>query len=305
MIKLLLLWIRAMRAPFFQVIVIPAALGATIAWYQAEVFHFGYFVLTLIGVIFTHAGTNLANDYFDHTSRADDKNDGYTPFSGGSRVIQNGLLRPRTIYKAALAFFSLACVIGLYLTFVRGWAVLIIGIIGVFSGYLYTASPVRIVYRGWGELVVGLNCGPLIVLGAYYVQTQQLSWQAFAVSLPLGLLSAAILYINQFSDYEPDKAAGKQTLIVKLGPEKAVRGYYLLQGSAFALIIVTSVLGIIPRLSLVCLVALPVALNAARLLRINFAGGKKMIPAMANNIAVHLLVGVFLTAGYVIAGILK
>jgi 1,4-dihydroxy-2-naphthoate polyprenyltransferase len=304
MVSQFVLWLRALRAPFFQAVIISVALGTAIAWQQTRVFHFGYFLLALIGVIFIHAGTNLSNDYFDHKSRADDKNKGFTPFSGGSRVIQDGLISARKILIAAILFFFLASVIGFYLTAMRGWSVLIIGIIGVLSGYLYTASPVKFVYRGWGELVVALNCGPLIVMGAYYVQVQHLSWRVLLASLPIGLLTAGILYINQFSDYDADKAAGKQTLVVKLGLLRAVYGYYLLLGSVFIIIAITSLMGLLPRLSLACLVALPFAIRAAQILRVNYAGGKKMIPAMASNIFTHLLVGVLLSSSYIVTGIM-
>lgn len=168
-------WLKAMRAPFFQAVIIPSLLGTVIAWSKAGIFHPGYFVLATLGVVFVNAGTNLANDYFDHQSRADDINKEVTPFSGGSRVIQEGLLPPRWVYLASLVFLGLASLIGLYLTYMRGLAILVIGMIGVGSGYFYPASPIKVGYRGWGELLAGINCGPLVVLGAYYVQTKALN----------------------------------------------------------------------------------------------------------------------------------
>ena len=126
LLSLIKLWIKALRAPFFQAVIVPTVLGAAIAWYRTGIFYSGYFLLTILGVVFVNAGTNLANDYFDHKSRADDINKEYTPFSGGSRVIQEGLISQEKIYLAAIVSFCPAFLIGLYLSYVRGWAILII-----------------------------------------------------------------------------------------------------------------------------------------------------------------------------------
>jgi 1,4-dihydroxy-2-naphthoate octaprenyltransferase len=297
------LWIRAMRAPFFQAVIIPAFLGTAVAWYNTGIFHPWYFFLTVLGVVCINAGTNLTNDYFDHKSQADDINREVTPFSGGSRVIQEGLISANRIYLAALMFFGLAIVIGLYLSYVRGWVILIIGIIGVLSGYFYTASPIRIGYHGLGELLTGFNCGPLVVLGAYYVQAQAVSMAALLASIPTGLLIAALLYINQFPDYNSDKAAGKRHLIVKLGPKKALNGFYLLVISAYVIIILGRIFGIIPWICLISLLTFPLAYKAIKTARFNYADTKRLIPAMASTIAVHLMTGLLLSLGYVIAGI--
>lgn len=297
------LWIRALRAPFFQAVIIPTALGAAIAWYQDGIFHLAYFLLTVLGAIFVNAGTNLSNDYFDHKSGNDDNNDVFTPFSGGSRVIQDELINAKTIHNAALISFGLAAIIGFYFTFTRGWPVLIIGIVGVVSGYLYTATPIKFVYRGWGELIAGLNCGPLVVLGAYYVQAQHFSLEVVVASIPIGFLAAAILYINQFSDYKPDKEANKNTLIVILGPKRAVKGYFLLMTAVYLVIIIGSISHIMPMWSLISLITIPLAWKAAKILQRNYDGGDKMIPAMASNIATHLTVGLLLSLSYVIAGL--
>lgn len=298
------LWIRALRAPFFQAVIIPTALGAAIAWYQDGIFHVGYFLLTVLGVIFVNAGTNLSNDYFDHKSGNDDNNDVFTAFSGGSRVIQDGLISAKTIHTVALISFGLAATIGVYFTFTRGWPILIIGLFGAISGYLYTATPTKFVYRGWGELIAGLNCGPLVVLGAYYVQVQHFSIEVVVASIPIGFLAAAILYINQFSDYKPDKEANKNTLIVILGPKRAVKGYFLLMAAVYLVIIIGSISHTMPMWSLISLITIPLAWKAAKILQRNYDGGDKMIPAMASNIATHLTVGLLLSLSYVIAGIM-
>ena len=178
-------WIRAVRAPFFTASLVPVLLGAVVAWHRTGIFNWGYFFLTLMGIIFINAGTNLTNDYFDHTSKNDELNRNPTPFSGGSRVIQEGLIKPRKVLYAALAFFALGSLAGLYLNHVlEGNIILVLGIIGIFLGFFYTADPLRIGYTGFGELVVGIGLGPLVVIGSYYVQAPELSREAFCVSLP-------------------------------------------------------------------------------------------------------------------------
>lgn len=296
-------WIRATRAPFFQAVIVPSLLGAAIVWSRTGIFYWQYFLLATLGVIFINAGTNLANDYFDHQSRSDDINREATPFSGGSRVIQENLIAPGKIYQASLIFFGLAALIGLYLAFVRGLVVLLIGILGALLGYFYTASPMRIGYRGWGEFVVGLNCGPLVVAGAYYVQAQTLSLEALFISIPVGLLIAAVLYINEFPDYTCDKAAGKDTLIVKVGRERARKGFYFLLMGAYVCIILGAILRIVPWTVLLSLLTFPLAWKAMKIAHSNYANTQGIIPAMSSTVTIHLTAGLLLSFGYVIAKI--
>jgi len=298
------LWIKALRAPFFQAVIVPALLGTAIAWYRTGSFHLVYFLLTLFGLLFINAGTNLTNDYFDHKSNNDEINKEYTLFNGGSRVIQDGLVAPKTILTVAIVCFSLAVVIGLYLTYTHGWVILALGFFGIVTGFFYTASPVRIGYRGWGEFIVGLNCGPLPILGAYYVQTKTFSLEVLLISIPVGLLITAILYINQFPDYECDKAVKKRTLIVLLGPEKAKTGYYILMLLTYIIIGTCSILKITPWITLISLITIPLAVKASIVLKNNYTGGRKLIPAMGSTIITHLLTGLLLSGSYAIGRVL-
>ncbi|MBA7475564.1 1,4-dihydroxy-2-naphthoate octaprenyltransferase [subsurface metagenome] len=292
-----------MRAPFFQAVIVPSLLGTAIVWYRTGKFYWQYFLLATLAVVFINAGTNLTNDYFDHQSRSDDINREATPFSGGSRVIQENLISPGRIYRTSLIFFGLAALIGLYLTFARGLLVLVIGILGVLSGYFYTASPIRIGYRGWGELVVGLNCGPLVVAGAYYVQAQTLSLEALFISIPVGLLIAAVLYINEFPDHACDKVAGKNTLIVTMGRERARKGFYSLLLGTYLFIILGTILRIVPWTVIVSLLTFPLAWKAMKIVHSNYSSTQELIPAMSSTVTIHLSVGILLSFGYILARI--
>lgn len=292
-----------MRAPFFQAVIIPTLLGTAIAWYNTGIFHQGHFLLALLGVIFMHAGTNLANEYFDHKSGADDINLEFTIFNGGSRVIQEGLISSKRICKAFILFFGLGILIGLYFVWACGWPILVIGGIGLLSGYFYTASPMKIGYRGWGELLVGLNFGPLVVLGAYYIQTGTISLEALLASVPIGLLITSVLYINQFPDYDADKSSSKNTLVVILGRKKAIKGYYFLLVSAYFVITLGVFTKIIPWLSLITLLTFPLALKTMSIASANYTNTKGLKPSMANTIAIHMIVGLLLSGSYFITRI--
>lgn len=296
-----LVWLEELRAPFLTGSVLPVLAGALVAWSSNNVFRWDLFVLTLLGIVFIHLGTNIANDYFDHLSGNDAANTEFVrPFSGGSRLIQKGLLQPGQVLFAALFFFVLATVIGLYLTVLLGPVILLLGIIGVFSGFFYSAPPFKLASRGLGELFVGINFGVLVTLGAYYVQTGQFALEPVLVSLPLALLITAILYINEFPDYRADKAVGKRTLVVRLGREKAVLGYSLLMSLVFISIIVSVLFGLVSPFTLLILLVLPRALRAIKVAKLNFDQPLQLIPANADTIMCHLQCGLLLAAAYII-----
>ncbi|MFH1228628.1 MAG: 1,4-dihydroxy-2-naphthoate octaprenyltransferase [Planctomycetota bacterium] len=297
------LWIKAVRAPFFTATVCPIVLGATIGWYQTSHFNWIYFWLTLIGGILMHTGTNLTNDYFDHITGNDEVNKIKTPFSGGSRVIQKGEIPAVQILLAALAAFAIGGIIGLYLNHnLAGNMILVFGIIGVFLGFFYTALPVKIGYRGFGlgELAVGIGFGPLMVLGAYYVQTEQITLQAAFASIPVGILITLVLYINEFPDYAADKSVNKITLPVQLGKRIASRLYIITVIVNYLLIIAGVALNIMPAWTLVTLITLPIAIKAMRTAGAHFDRIEELLPANGATIILHCTIGLLLALGFIL-----
>lgn len=300
-------WLKAIRAPFLTATIIPIVLGAVVAWAQYDAFHWGYFALTLIGGIFIHIGVNLSNDYFDHLSRNDWNNQTPTPFSGGSRVIQDGVIKPYQILMVALISFALGSLIGLYLNYtLPGNVILYIGIIGVFLGFFYTGKPIQIGYKGLGlgELATGLGFGPVMVVGSYYVQTQQLTPIPFLVSVPVALLIALVLYINEFPDYEADKSVNKKTLPVILGRERAAYLFYGLLLSTYLYTIILVILGIIPVFGLITILTFPLAVKIIKVTMAHKDKPFELIPANASTIMVHLSFGAGLIIAYVMDGLL-
>lgn len=216
------LWIRTTRAPFLTASGMPVLLGAFAASWHAGVFALDRFLLTLGAVLCVHAGANVANDYYDYVTGADTINPQPTPFSGGSRVIQDSLVSARASLALSIAFLAAGFVMGLVLnSMIPGNKVILIGIVGILCGFLYSAVPAKLSYRGLGEIVVFIAFGPLTVMGAYLCQTGELNVFSFLISIPAGFLVLAILLVNEVLDLEWDAKAGKRTLAVRLGQGRA------------------------------------------------------------------------------------
>ncbi|MFQ6104654.1 MAG: 1,4-dihydroxy-2-naphthoate octaprenyltransferase [Candidatus Glassbacteria bacterium] len=296
-----MLWVKELRAPFLTASVIPVLLGAAIAWSQGIPFSWGLFALTLIGGVLMHAGVNVANDYFDHKSGTDDINvDFVSPFTGGSRMIQEGLLKPRDVLIGSLILLTAASIIGIYLTFIRGYFILLLGIVGIFSGFFYTAPPFRMAHVGLGELLVGLNFGILMTLGSYYVQTGSFNIEPVLASVPVALLITAVLYINQFQDYAADKAVGKNNLVVMLGKKRARIGYVILILTTYIWILVTVILRNISPFTALSLLTVPIAVGAIKTLLANYDRIEELAPANAGTIMLHASLGLILSVAYLL-----
>jgi 1,4-dihydroxy-2-naphthoate octaprenyltransferase len=305
-IRRFLFWLHASRYEFFTGVVAPAAVGGAVAWWQSAGFHWGLWLLTLLGLLFIHASANLANDYFDHLSGNDAINREFIrPFTGGSRVIQQGLAAPRQVLAAALVCLTLGAAIGLLLTWLRGWPILLIGLVGGLSGFFYTAPPLKLGYRGWGELFIALDFGVLPVLGTYFVQTQRFSMAAFWASLPVALLISAILWINQFPDYHADRAVGKLHWVVRLGRQRSAVVYAGMMALTYLAVIVPVALQILPPLALLILVTLPLTVRGINVALRQYDRPPELAPANAATVGVHLVLSLLLAAGLVVDRLLR
>ena len=296
-------WIATMRAPFFVAVIIPAILGSAIAWSTTGgAFHWGHFVLVVLGAMLINGGTNLVNDYFDRPT--DDINVEYVaPFTGGSRMIQEGLIAPSRVLVAGIACFAIAAAIGIYFvwaTWASGPVILILGVIGFFSGFFYTAPPLKLGYRWPAEVVVGLNCGVLVTLGAYWIQTQVFSWVPIIASIPLGIIIAAVLWVNEIPDYAADKVVGKNHVVVLIGKEWAAKGYFILLVAAFVCTALMVIHQGIPLYVLLGLLALPLAIKAARIAINNYDDSKALAPANGMTPMIYMATGLLTSVGFLI-----
>lgn len=298
------IWLAEMRAPFLTGAIVPVILGTCVAWASSGVFLPDFFLLTLIAGIFVHIGSNIANDYYDHLSGTDDMNVEFVrPFTGGSRMIQRGWMSPREVFAEAIIFFALGGGIGLYLAYTRGIEVLILGIIGVGSGFFYTAPPFRFVSRGYGEVFIGLNFGVLMTLGAYFVQTQVLAWEAVFPSLPIAILITAVLYINEFPDHDADRDAGKKTIVVRMGRERAAKGYVVLMASVYLSILIPIIFNLTSWYTILGLATIPAAVMGSQYALAHYDHHLQLIPAYASTVFNHLFTGLFLALSYLLLGL--
>ena len=300
------LWIIKLRAPFFTADLAPVCLGAAIAWARTGTFDLWYFLLTLIGAICLNAGTNMTNDYFDHTWGSDEINTEFAnPFTGGGRLIQMGLVKPGVFLWQGIGFFFVGSLIGLLLAFTRGPLVLWLGLVGVISGFFYTAPPFRFAGTGLGELLIGLCFGPLMALGSAYVQTQTFSWEPVIASLPVGILIALVVWINQFQDMKADAAVGKNHWVVRLGRKWAAAAYGLLLAATYLSLAAGVLSGVVTPFALLGLLTAPIAIKAYRVARVHYDHPKELVPANAGTIQIHLLTGLLIALGYVVQGVVE
>jgi len=296
------IWIKAARLPFLTATFVPVVLGTAIAWYRAGSFNLSYFVLVLVTVALAHIGTNLTNDYYDHLSGNDEANFKFSPFNGGSRVIQDGEIAARHILYAALSCFGGAAALGAYLFIATGKAeIILLGLVGILCGFFYTASPVRIGYHALGELAVGFGFGPLTLMGSYWIQTFSFDIVAALASVPVGILIMLVLLINEFPDYEADRAVGKKTLVVLLGKEKAIGLYQSMLLLTYVFIGGTVIGRAFPVVCLASFLTAPIAYKAMRVSRRCYASHPELLPANAATIALHFLVGILLSTGFLVS----
>jgi 1,4-dihydroxy-2-naphthoate octaprenyltransferase len=189
--------------------------GSALGYAASGSFSVGLFVLAGLAIMALHAGANVINDYFDHLSRNDWVNENPTPFSGGSRFIQKGLLSPRATLLAGLAYLAIGSGIGLLIVLLtRSLFILGIGVVGVLGGFFYTAGPVRLGYRGIGEVVIGFLFGILPVYGSYYLQARSIDLLPLLPALIVAVLIFLVILINEFPDLAADVTVRIKALLL-------------------------------------------------------------------------------------------
>ncbi|MEW6201283.1 MAG: 1,4-dihydroxy-2-naphthoate octaprenyltransferase [bacterium] len=296
--------ITCFRAPFFTAIIVPVIFGSVLGYAKTGQMNWLFFILTLIGAIAAHGGANTANDYYDYLSGCDVNNPNRTPFSGGSEAIVRGECSPRYFLLLSGTSFLIALICGVYLVMSIENGLLVLGtlsILGFTFGFFYTAPPFKFAYRGFGELMIALGFGPLPVAGAYFVQTGEITLYPFIMSIPITFFILNIIWINEFPDIDTDRNAGKFTLVVRLGGEKARYIYMLFYLAAYISIIpLVFSLKASPLLFIVWF-TLPLAMKAVAVCFANYNSVKSLIPAMGMTILIHLLGGVLLTTAILLA----
>jgi 1,4-dihydroxy-2-naphthoate octaprenyltransferase len=286
-------YLKALRAPFLAGSVIPVIIGTALAFKESE-FVFLYLIVTLVGVAGLHLGANLINDYYD-AGGSDPFNFRVTPFSGGSRVIQNKELTRDTVRTMALFFFAIGVVSGLWFVFNGRPLVLLIGMMGLVAGWAYSAPPLQLMSRGWGEILIFFAFGPLVTLGTFYVMSGFLDDTGFLLGIPQGFFITGVIWINQFPDYEADRKAGKNNLVVRLTPEISRYFYCAIMLMAYASVVIMVFSKGLSPLTLISVLSFPLAFKAMRILWRQYLSVDGIIPAQALTIQALITHGLLLS----------
>ncbi|MBW2047718.1 MAG: prenyltransferase [Deltaproteobacteria bacterium] len=288
-------YLKALRAPFLAGSLVPVLIGSAYA-FSSGPFSLRLLLICMGGIAGLHLGANLLNDYFDSMG-SDPINVRVTPFSGGSRAIQDDNLSPGVVLFMAVLFFAVGLAAGILLSFLHRPLVIPIGLLGLGAGWAYSAPPLQLMSRGWGEAVIFIAFGPLITLGTFYVMSGALSWSAFAAGIPQGFFITGVIWINQFPDYEADRRAGKRNLVVRMGPGHARYLYLAIMLMAFITIFfLTEVMGI-SRMIMLSFLALPLAFRAVRILWREYLSHEGIVPAQALTIQTLAAHGLILSVG--------
>jgi 1,4-dihydroxy-2-naphthoate octaprenyltransferase len=253
------------------------------------------FIAALVASVFIQIGTNLSNDYSD-ARRGADSDDRLGPV----RVTAGGLVPPRRVLTWTYAAFGVAVAAGLYLTALVGIELLVVGLVSILAGVLYTGGPRPYGYAGLGELFVFLFFGLVAVSGSYYVQVERVTGEALTLSLPVGLLAAAILVVNNIRDADTDRRAGKRTLAVKLGRRRARMLFEAMLALAFAVPVLVWIAGGLSAWLLLALLALPVAVPLARTVATR-RDGPSLNAALARTGALLAVFSLLLAAGVLLS----
>jgi 1,4-dihydroxy-2-naphthoate polyprenyltransferase len=282
-------WILASRPFSFTAAIVPVVVGTLLA--AGDAFSWWKAILALVGSVAFLAGTNFVNDYYDHRKGADG------PESlGMAGYIQQGILEPRAVLIAGILCFAAGAGIGLVLCAVTSWQLMWIGVASLLAGFLYTGAPVHLAYMGLGEATVFVFMGPVMVVGAYFVQLESWDWQPVVASLPIAFLVTGILHANNLRDIESDRKTGKRTIATVIGRQWANREMYGLLAATYISLIVAALVGAMPWEALIALATLPLARPIVQVVR---AGGnpKKLNMALFRTAQLHMQFGAVLSLG--------
>jgi 1,4-dihydroxy-2-naphthoate polyprenyltransferase len=288
------LWILASRPRTLPAAIAPVLVGTALAAYEDE-FRVLPFLAAMVGSTFIQIGTNLSNDYSDARRGADTEDR-----LGPVRVTAGGLMPPRHVLAGTYIAFGIAVAAGLYLAAVAGWELLLVGVASILAGVLYTGGPRPYGYEGLGELFVFVFFGIVAVVGSYYVQTEELRWEAFALAVPVGLLSSAILVVNNVRDIDTDRRAGKRTLAVKLGRDRARVLFTAMVVLSFAAPVVILALGGLTPWLLITLAALPLGVPLIKTVS-SRSDGPALNGALAGTGRLLAVFSVLLSAGVLLS----
>ncbi len=289
-------WLMLPRFQFLPLTVILVSLGTAIGAYEGY-FYFGYFLLAMFGSILVHITVNVINDYHDYVDGID-LNTQRTPFSGGSGVLPMNLLKPKQAFWFGTICILVAMAIGAYFCVTKGWLLFPLLLLAGFAAYFYNVYLAR-----WhvGEIFAGVGFGPLLVLGSYYVQTGRYSWETLVASLAPGILTANLLFLNEFPDWQADQKGGRRHFVISLGKKDASYLFVALLTASYLCILAGVITKMMPVVTLIGLGTIGFGWKAAKGALKHYDDTEKLVPILGANVMTILGTQALLAIGYVIA----
>jgi len=292
---MLSVWFRVIRVRFLLASVIAVSVGLALNWQQNSSIDLLDAILIFAGVIALHASVDLLNDFWDFKRGIDTKTK-RTKMSGGTGVLPEGLLKPSSVYRAGIGFLLIGSVIGSYFVVTDG---IIIGIIlgfAILSIYFYST---KIVDSGLGEFFVAVK-GSMIVIGAYFIQSGQITIESILGGIVVGVLSSLVLFIASFPDHDADKSQGRKSLVIAVGKEKAAKLFWIFPLVSYFTIIIGVSANLFPLISLITFLTIPLMIKSGLGLRKNFDSIENLVPFMSSTLMFSRITGALFVVSFLI-----
>lgn len=288
------IWYRQLRPHTLTAAFVPVSIGSALALLDGHA-NIWLFLAMLIASILIQAATNLFNEYYDYKRGLDTEES----IGIGGGIVRDGIA-PKTILNVALSFFAIAILLGVYICANSSWWIAAIGIVCMFTAYIYTGGPYPIAYSPFGEIVAGFFMGVVIILISYFIQTGTISLESFLISIPISILIGAIMLSNNIRDLDGDKESGRRTLAILLGRENAIKLLAGMFAVSYAWIIILMAIGMVSPWLLIVFGSLPKAMKAVQ----GFKGKTlpiQMMPAMKATAQTNTIFGFLVAAGLLLS----
>ncbi len=301
----LFVYFLATRPAFLTASAAPVLVGSALGFAATGTFSVPLFLLALFATVLLHSGANVANDYYDHLSGNDQANKNPTPFSGGCRFIQDGVMSPKATLLESVILLAAGAALGIVILIVtRSVFILMLGLAGLLGGFFYTAKPIKLCYRTLGEITIAILFGILPVTGSYYLQTGRVDYHVVPAAVIMALLIFLIILINEFPDIGPDASVDKKTLVVRFGVSVCV----ILYRSALALTYLIAAASlffdsVMFYAAIAYLLTLPLGVNVFALANAKNLTESKDFRVNARTIMLHMAGALALAIGFVIYGL--
>lgn len=288
-------WLRVIRIRFLLASVIAVSVGLSINWWQNSTLGVFEAVLTFAGVMALHASVDLLNDYWDF-KRGIDTVTKKTKMSGGTGVLPEGLLKPKSVYRAGILFLVIGTSIGSYFVITDGIIIAVILGFAIVSIYFYST---KIVDSGLAEFFVAVK-GTMIVLGTFFIQTNNVSFESILGGIIVGTLSSLVLFIASFPDHDADKSKGRKTLVIALGKQRAATFFWIFPVISYLIIAMGVLFEIFPLLSMITFASVPLVIKGGLGLKRNYASVDSVISPMSSTLMFSRITGALFVVSFLI-----